>query len=503
MLIERSTCGQTRRRDNECKRDNNRARSQVIPLIALILSCGVLMNGCQKHTRLPSESEERLIQQHSGVIVLFHLRALPDGGPPEDIRIWDRDERAGSFGVAVDIANFYPGQYPDPTQKIPSTERISPARISPSGPGAKRGGWIYQVLPPGSYYLTVYDMEKKRSLAPGFILSVSGEKKLVYAGTLDIACKPRPFGCGTVVQCSGVSLTDEGVAAQGLAQSHLPQYGPLSIALMSKYDETAVASKRQGRMSKQEVAEAASKGQAIFPMGYYSTSTRDVVSPSLVKESVKRATGIGTWMEPETVQGFVAAGQITGGLSFIPIVAYVAYLPGAAAVGAIAGKSAEKKWQPCLQELVRETGEIDPASALQRKLTEELDKFRDAKTVGLPPGGDPTQTATQRGLKSFLQAAIQRIEIKECQERRSFCLRVSLRAQLWKLPEKTSAYDKVLVYSSSLTPRLQPSEVMVLGSSPCRSMEDYCGPQGKQLFREEIAAAIDSLVKRLSLELGL
>jgi hypothetical protein len=478
------------------------ARSIIIPLIVLILSGGVLMNGCQKHTRLPSESEERLIQQHSGVIVLFHLRAVPDGGPPEDIRIWDRDERAGSFGVTVDIGKLEPGQSSDSTLKILSTERISPARISPSGPGGKRGGWIYHVLPPGRYYLTLYDMEKKRSLAPGFILSVSGEQKLVYAGTLDISCKPRPFGCGTVVQCSGVSLTDEGVASQGLAQAHLSQYGPLSISLVSKYNETVAASPGQGRLSKHEVAEAASKRQAIFPMGYCSTSTRDVVSPSLVKESVKRATGIGTWMEPETIQGFVAASQITWGASLVPIMAYVAYLPGAAAVGAIVGKSAEKKWQPCLQELVREIGEIDPASALQRKLSEELDRFRDAKTMGLPPG-DPTQTATQRGLKSFLQAAIQRIEIKECQERRSFCLQVSLRAQLWKLPEKTSVYDKVLVYTSSLTPKLQPSEVMVLGPSPCRRMEDYCGAQGKQLFREEIAAAIDSLVKRLSLEMGL
>src|SRR3974390_567511 len=77
------------------------------------------------------------------------------------------------------------------------------------------------------------------------------------------------------------------------------------------------------------------------------------------------------------------------------------------------------------------------------------------------------------------------------------------RAQLWKLPEKTSSYEKVLVYTSSLTPKLQPSEVMVLGSSPCRRMEDYCSPQGRQLFREEMAAAIDSLVKRLSLEMGL
>ena len=68
-----------------------------------------------------------------------------------------------------------------------------PAFISPSAE-ARRQGWIYYVLPPGKYYLTVYDkMDKKGSLAPGFLLSVAGDKPLVYAGTLDIACERNCF----------------------------------------------------------------------------------------------------------------------------------------------------------------------------------------------------------------------------------------------------------------------------------------------------------------------
>ena len=57
------------------------ARSIIIPLIALVLSCGVLINGCLNHSRLPSEGEERLIQQHSGVIVLLRLRTVVEGKP--------------------------------------------------------------------------------------------------------------------------------------------------------------------------------------------------------------------------------------------------------------------------------------------------------------------------------------------------------------------------------------------------------------------------------------
>ena len=65
-----------------------------IPLIALILSCGVLINGCATHSRLPSEAEEKLIQQHSGVIVLLRLRTVVDGKPTEDITLREKNQKA-------------------------------------------------------------------------------------------------------------------------------------------------------------------------------------------------------------------------------------------------------------------------------------------------------------------------------------------------------------------------------------------------------------------------
>ena len=297
------------------------ARSRIIPLIALILSCGVLINGCATHGRLPSEGEERLIQQHSGVIVLLRLRRVVDGKPREDITLREKNERAG-YGFVVDIGRLDPGQSPDLAVKRPDAALISPSAE------ARRQGWIYYVLPPGTYYLTVYDMEKKGTLAPGFLLSVSGEKQLVYAGTLDIACKKLFFqGPG---QCSGVSLTDEGDAAKVLAQAHFARYGPISISLMSKYDKAAAVSQRP----------------AIFPMGYVtSAGTKDLVSPEWVKRSLGRAA------PPEAAE--LAAGllQVPGGGLFAA--AYVAYLPVGLIVGAIAGKSAEKKWQPCKENWMR------------------------------------------------------------------------------------------------------------------------------------------------------
>jgi hypothetical protein len=449
------------------------ARSRIFPLIALILSCGVLINGCATHSRLPSEGEERLIQQHSGVIVLLRLRTIVDGKPREDIRLVKKDERRG-FGFDVDIATIDPGQSPDLAVQRPGAALISPSAE------ARRQGWIYYVLPPGKYYLTVYDMEKKGPLAPCFLLSVSGEKPLVYAGTLDIACKRGAWSWNPPTLCSRVSLTDEGEAAKVVAQAHFAQHGPLSTSLMSKYDEAAAASQRP----------------AIFPMGYVTTAgTKDLASPEWVKRSVRRA------VVPEAAE--LAAGllQVPGGGLFAA--AYVAYLPVGLIVGAIAGKSAEKKYQPCVQDLAQEIKENDPTVALQSKLDERLKKFPAAKTVALPPEGEPLQVASRQGLKSLLQVEVQRIQIRECQERGSFCVEVGIRARLWKIPDKSLYLDKALVYTGIRPYERLPAEIQVPVPSPCRKMERYCGPEGKQIFREEIAAAIPNLVERLLNEVGM
>jgi hypothetical protein len=456
------------------------ARSIIIPLIALVLSCGVLINGCATHSRLPSEGEERLIQQHSGVIVLLRLRTLVDGKPTESITLRERDHSNYGFGVAV--TKLDPGQSPDKIEK-----RIDTGFISPSA-GAKRQGWIYYVLPPGSYYLTVYDnMVRGDSLTPGFLLSVSGQNKMVYAGTLDIGCiMGHGFLFPVAFHASGVSLTDEGEAAKVLAQAHFAQYGPISTSLMSKYEKPVAVSQKP----------------AIFPMGYITgAGTKDLGSPEWVKRGIKR----GAALDSGTAE--IAAGLMgVPGLNYAGALigaAYVAYLPVGLIAGAIAGKSAERKWQPCIQELAQEIKENDPTAALQRKLGEELKKFPDSKTVALPPEGEAFKGSGPRELRSLLQVEVQRIQIRECSERGSFCVEVAIRARLWTIPGYSQYLDEVLVYTgTSLYERL-PSEIQVPGSSPCRKMEAYCGPQGRQIFREEIDAAIPNLVEQLLTEVGL
>jgi hypothetical protein len=238
---------------------------------------------------------------------------------------------------------------------------------------------------------------------------------------------------------------------------------------------------------------------SIFPMGYVtSAGTKDLVSPKLVKRSM------GRYAAPKVAETAAVLMGVPGVnyLAFAAATAWVAYLPVGLIVGAIAGKSAEKKWQPCLQELAQEIKEIDPAAALQSKLDERLKKFHAAKTVALPPEGDPFQVAGQQGLKSLLQVEVQRLQIRECQER-TFCVEVAIRARLWKLPDKSLYLDKALAYTGTRPDEPLPSEIQVPYPFPCRTMEDYCGPSGRQIFREEIAAANSNLVHQLLTEVGL
>jgi hypothetical protein len=136
-------------------------------------------------------------------------------------------------------------------------------------------------------------------------------------------------------------------------------------------------------------------------------------------------------------------------------------------------------------------------------LGEKLKKFPASKAVALPPEGEAFKGSGPRDLKSLLQVEVQRIQIRECQERGSFCVEVAIRARLWTIPGYSQYQDKVLVYTGTRPSERLPSKIQVPAPSPCSKMEAYCGPQGRQIFREEIAAAIPNLVERLLTEVGL
>lgn len=436
--------------------------------IFLILGFSIVVSGCHYTTRLPSEAENASIGQRAKVMVLIRLKAVVDGKPQEKID-WEIIEGGDGFGIR--LASIDSGE--------------SPKFVSMTSPTseARRQGWIYLVLAPGSYHLKV--VTAKGGLVPDFLLHVPRNKKLVYAGTLIISCKGRWGLFGTLVgKCSGVNITDEGEAAQAIAKAYFGELGLMSTVLLKE---------RGALMAPQACKE-------LFPMGLITTSTKDMVSPDWVKRGIARTTGIGAVPGEQ-----IARGVLEGGAGFG--LAYLLYLPVGVTLGAISGKATDKKWRPCIEELARQIPEVNPAAVLRQKLTEELSKYGPSIPVSLEPESDFSQEAARKGLKSLLQAEVQRIQLRECQERGSFCVEVTVRVRLVEVDSTNLIKDIVLLYSN-LSPyylhgESRPYELQTWKSSPCRKMEDYCGADAKQVLREEVRTGIIYLVERLCFELGL
>jgi hypothetical protein len=438
-------------------------------LLSLALGVFLVANGCIVAIRPPAATTQDDLQKQQKAIVLLRLKAAVDG-QPYDKPFLIRDLQFARptaweikiIGVSIDTGR--------PLEAIP----VSPTTL------AMDQGWIYLTLGPGSYYLAVERAGKKAT--PDYRLIVPEGKSLLYAGTLTFSCKGKWSIGGTVPgECLKVVLSDEGKTAKKQAQTYFGQYGPAATVLLQDYGAMVQASRR-----------------ILFPMGLVTAATKDIVSPDWTKRGITRTTGIGEVPGDQIARG-ILDWQWIG-------MAYLLYLPVGATIGAISGKVAESKWRPCLKDLGKEIAKIEPAAMLNQKLILELTKYGGSQPVALPPG-DFSREAARHGLKTLLQAEIQRIQLRECQERCTFCIELALRARLWEANRHTLLQEKILLYSNLPTYRpyseTRPYEVASWASSPCRRMEVYCGPEGNQVLRQEITTGLDSLVEKLCFELGL
>ncbi len=241
---------------------------------------------------------------------------------------------------------------------------------------------------------------------------------------------------------------------------------------------------------------------AFLPLGVLvSSSAQEVESPNWLTRSMSRTTGLG---QPGfgTVAGEIlreSASGLGGYAGAGIVIGYLMYLPVGAAIGAIAGASASRKWQPCLEDLNRELRDLDAPALLSRELGDTLGKYCPAPPQLLAPDEAQWPPAARSQLKSLLKAEIFRIAIRDCADRDSFCVEVALKARLADAAGQTVFYDRVLVYSG--TP--PGDELRASKRSPCRKMAEYCDAAGRQVFREEIATGIRSLVDKLLDDMGL
>jgi hypothetical protein len=243
-----------------------------------------------------------------------------------------------------------------------------------------------------------------------------------------------------------------------------------------------------------------------LPTGIVASSTRELKAPAWVSRALSRATGLGQPGFAQAAGGVLSAsaGGLGGYAGAGLVMGYLMYLPVGAAVGAIVGMSSARKWRPCIEGLSQELVNIDAAALLSRELADTLGKHGPAPTAILT--GDPDQQrqqAARQGLKSLLRAEISSLALKECPVRGAFCVEVVLTARLEDLAGQKVFFDRRFVYTGSQSLKKAPGESQTFEPVACRGMADYCGPEGRRIFREEISRDIHYFADQLLFHLGL
>ena len=444
--------------------------------LAGVLIVVLVLEGCATQGMGPKSQStfgERSLVSEEKTVVFLRMKGFLENKLFEEVPFMSGPDEKG-FGISLK-----PQGGPAPPVLV-QLHRIDPAET-----GQK--GWLYFLSDPGNYELKFVQNqgEGQKALSPSFILRVPQQKSLVYAGSVHLYCKMKPgFWAPTLGECQDIRVTDEGKTALNMVK---PLYGESGQAVAS------ILGKEGGRM-------LPASSQNWFPMGLVTAGAKEMGSPDWVKRGIQRTTGlIGTVPADQIVAGIVDAQWI--GL------AYLLYLPVGISLGAISGKAAEKKWQPCLQRLSREIQQMDPTRLLRQELQREIKKYSPVPPLEFETTGISSQEGTRRNLRSLLKVEVQRILMRESRERGTFSLEIAIKASLSEMPRDSVVYNAELVYTNldpvTCTGKTAPiGATSTLKLSPCRNMETYCGPEGVKILQEELSHGIHYLVEKLLLELG-
>ncbi|WAC08514.1 MAG: hypothetical protein OS130_04785 [Thermodesulfobacteriota bacterium] len=364
---------------------------------------------------------------------------------------------------------------------------------------ARKDGWVYFMLEPGTYYLEVSPkvdtLKNSHYFTPdSFWFSVPQGNKVIYIGTLSTACETtRGLISRQVDQCSEIKVIDQTESAKVIARASFRQYGSLSSVIMKPLSRPRTT-RTMGE---------------LVPMGYTTTSTQELNSPNWKRRNIISAMGMGIGLEKLSFKRDGSSQFVNDhpylsaflNLSAPPVaILYsVYYLPVAFTGGVIAGEVSEHKWQPAIQGLQQELQENDPAAMLSSAFKTSLSQYDATAPINLKEADDPFVRAKQLGLKSIFEANFLNIELSECKERGCFCIVVNMRSRVWETASKNLLYDSVSQYSNKAIREKPVFFVTEVGGgcSECRKMEDYCGPEGRKFLKDELSKAIQLSVQKI------
>ncbi len=181
-----------------------------------------------------------------------------------------------------------------------------------------------------------------------------------------------------------------------------------------------------------------------------------------------------------------------------------------------------------MRELAGDLKKLNLAAQIRSRLRKKLTAQDGLKLVDPTNGISPDGSVKKGNFKALLKADIQRVQIRECEERGTFCLEVVIRARLFDSGAKEPVYDTIFHYSNSAEPPMSkflkpswssgksfyrvvpatgffdnpgmefyPPSLIVSPQSPCRALKAWCGEGGRKLFRDELSKALDTFVDHI------
>ncbi len=426
-----------------------------------------LLVGCSTVSVSQLSTEEvASIQSGEAAIVLFRMTATVDGEPQ-----------------ATHIGDFT--QNPVKLSAIPVAE-VGPYSLAPNralSETALVAGWRYTLLAPGAYrmgtgwYAPVNSTKPWRSNGglvgpPSFGLVVPQGLPLVYAGSIHFECSKNWPGSGGAGCAGRVPVRDETTEAETVARTAFAEHGAPVRMLMTAPYGAPIALERL---------------RALGSVRVVSAGEERLVTPDWWQRSANRY--LGWYGEPSPYPSSGSAGDPY--TAMLGLMLYGAYLPFGYAVASQEAETEEAKWQPCMVELAEELAALDADTMLGEGLVHRLESVGIAPEPKAPdgPSTDPDQ------IGALLKAEIQGIVLRECEERRTYCLEISVRRQLLDGLSGRILDDAVLVYSNPTRRRGKSRlyETIVEPYSECENLETLCGVDGKATLRERLRRGLNAL----------
>lgn len=460
------------------------------PRIALAsLLAAALAGGCATG---PGSEEFGAVRAGEAAIVLLRVTgvdtSIPDAPLRADAVAWEIGGPAPRDPPLAGYTGPFPYAYTTPFPRGGYDGRVPHGGYRAPSVESRENGWRYLVLPAGSYRVFIGTSTAGSGLrptvdAPGrylsFWLNVPRGRPLLYAGSIELGCSTAWEGDFRRA-CPDVAVADETDSARAIAGGAFAGFGPLATAFVEY-------------VHGDPIAPALLRG--LEPVALATRGGGELVTPDW------KARAALVWLAPRL---FLEDHELAQGVELTAIrlaaaLAGHAYLPVGAALASAEASAAESEWGPCMEDLAGALGEFGLGDDLERRLRAALHARGFGGAPGPAEGGDASASSDPDGAGGVLRTDIQRVQLRECEERGTFCVEVAARVRLLDAAAGEPVYDTILAYANP-SRGLAPSEIglhlteFVVGPSQSRELAAFCGDGGRALFNGELTRALEVLV---------